>query len=206
MMIAALFVAKDGPYFGNPLIDPWDKERDARKYKGPYPVIAHPPCQRWGKFYAGSPLVIARTGVRKKLGDDNGCFKSALESVREYGGIIEHPWGSKAWDYFNLNKPDRKGGWIKADESGYTCCVEQGQYGHYARKPTLLYVVDTDLPELKWGKTDPVFPGWAIEKYGIDKCKRIGELGLQGGGINSKSRIYTPEPFKQLLIDMVLKT
>ena len=26
--------------------------------------------------------------------------------------------------------PPRAGGWIKADEFGWTCCVEQGQYGH----------------------------------------------------------------------------
>jgi hypothetical protein len=49
-MIAALFVEKDGPYYGIDDVDPWDEERDARKYQGPHPVVAHPPCQLWGRF------------------------------------------------------------------------------------------------------------------------------------------------------------
>ncbi len=49
-MIAALYVETGGCYFGVPwLIDPWDEQRDARLYAGPWPVVAHPPCQRWGK-------------------------------------------------------------------------------------------------------------------------------------------------------------
>lgn len=64
--IAALFVATDGPYSGLPSVDPWDEQRDARRYCGPHPVVAHPPCQRWGKFWAGQPEWIKRTGERKK--------------------------------------------------------------------------------------------------------------------------------------------
>ena len=41
--IAALFVEKNGIYYGLPGVDPWGKDRDARIYDGPYPVIAHPP-------------------------------------------------------------------------------------------------------------------------------------------------------------------
>lgn len=33
-MIAALFVATGGAYYGLPGVDPWDAERDARKYAG----------------------------------------------------------------------------------------------------------------------------------------------------------------------------
>ena len=43
-MIAALFVETGGVYFGLPNVDPWDEERDARLYDGPWPVVAHPPC------------------------------------------------------------------------------------------------------------------------------------------------------------------
>jgi hypothetical protein len=53
-VIAALFVETNGAYFNIPGIDPWDEARDAKKYSGPYPVIAHPPCQRWGKMWMGS--------------------------------------------------------------------------------------------------------------------------------------------------------
>ena len=87
-MIAALFVETNGSYFGLPDIDPWDELRDARKYCGPYPVVGHPPCQRWGKMWFGSPGVVAKTGVRKIKGDDGRCFQAALDAVRKHGGII----------------------------------------------------------------------------------------------------------------------
>jgi hypothetical protein len=84
--IAALYVENGGSYYGLPDIDPWDEKRDARKYDGPYPVVAHPPCQRWGKLWAGQPLHIKKTGERKIKGDDGGCFAAALTAVRRYGG------------------------------------------------------------------------------------------------------------------------
>lgn len=39
-MVAALYVAKDGAYFGVPGVDPWDEVRDARRYAGPWLVRA----------------------------------------------------------------------------------------------------------------------------------------------------------------------
>lgn len=184
-MISALYVQTNGCYYNLPDVDPWDEIRDARTYNGPYPVVAHPPCQRWGKFWAGNPSYIKRTGIRQKLGNDNGCFKAALSAVRSYGGILEHPEHSKAWPHFGLTKPPRQGGWIKADEFGWTCRVEQGRYGHYAPKPTWLYTVGCDLPELRWGVykvKDEDFPSWAIKRYGREKCRRIGLLSFKGGG------------------------
>ena len=203
--IAALYVQTGGSYFNLEGVDPWDQGRDARAYSGPYPVIAHPPCQRWGKMWAGSPSVIARTGVRKIKGDDNGCFAAALDSVRRYGGVLEHPWGSYAWAKFGINKPPREGRWIKADLHGWTCCVEQGRYGHYAPKPTLLYAVGCELPELEWGirkiKAED-FPPAALAKYGEARCRRIGLLSFKGGGTDSTPRIATPEGFRAILIQM----
>ncbi len=156
-MIAALYVETDGCYFGITSVEAWDEKRDARLYHGPYPVVAHPPCQRWGKMWMGSPSYVAKTGIRKKKGDDNGCFAAALAAVRKWGGVIEHPYGSHAWPHFGLNKPPRKGGWIPAgdDYGGWTCCVEQGRYGHWVRKPTLIYAVGCVLPELSWGVSIP---------------------------------------------------
>jgi hypothetical protein len=124
VLIAALYVKTGGSYFGLPDVDPWDEARDARVYAGPHPVIAHPPCQRWGKFWAGQPLWIKRTGQRKIKGDDGGCFRLALDAVRKWGGVLEHPWGSHAWPHFGLNTPDRNGGWNAADAyGGWTCSV-----------------------------------------------------------------------------------
>lgn len=201
--VAALYVQTGGCYFNLPSVDPWDEERDARRYPGPYPVVAHPPCQRWGKLWAGQPLWIKRTGERKIKGDDQGCFKCALADVRRWGGVLEHPCDSNAWAEFGLEKPPRNGGWIEADDhGGWTCCVEQGQYGHYARKPTWLYAVDCDLPELRWGKTEPQFPPEVIAKHGLDYCKRAGELAFKGGGKDNTHRIGTPPEFRDLLIAM----
>jgi hypothetical protein len=201
-MIAALFVEHGGSYWGIDGVDPWDQARDARLYDGPWPAVAHPPCQRWGKFWAGQPLWIKRTGERKTKGDDDGCFASALASVRQWGGVLEHPEGSHAWAHFGLNKPPREGGWVFADDYGWTCCVEQGQYGHYARKPTWLYAVGVRLPELRWGKTEAAFPQAALDRYGLAYCKRAGELAFKGGGKDSKHRIGTPPEFRDLLLSI----
>ena len=200
--VAALYVQTGGSYFNLEGVDPWDEQRDARLYNGPYPVVAHPPCQRWGKLWAGQPLWIKRTGERKIKGDDGGCFAAALAVVRKWGGVLEHPWGSHAWPHFGLNVPPRSGGWIAADfEGGWTCCVEQGRYGHYARKPTLLLAYGVDkLPDLDWGKSEPAFPQEAIDKHGLSYCKRAGELAFKGGGKNSAPRISTPLEFRNLLI------
>lgn len=202
-MIAALYVETGGCYFGLSGVDPWDQVRDARLYAGPHPVVAHPPCQRWGKLWAGQPLHIKNTGQRKTKGDDAGCFEAALAAVRKHGGVLEHPWGSHAWPHFGLAVPERSGGWIMADFlGGWTCCVEQGQYGHYARKPTLLYAFGVDLPSLSWGYSYAQLDPAVVERMGLQRAKRLGEVGARGGGQNSTARIHTPVAFRDLLIDM----
>lgn len=203
MTIAALYVETDGSYFGLPGVDPWDIARDARLYDGPHPVVAHPPCQRWGKLWAGNPSVIKATGVRKIKGDDGGCFASALAAVRRCGGVLEHPDQSHAWPHFNLNKPPRSGGWVPADfHGGWTCCVEQGRYGHYARKPTWLYAVAVDLPDLDWGESEMRLDPAVVARIGLAKAKKRGEVASSGGGTDSSPRIGTPPAFRDLLIRM----
>jgi len=201
--VAALFVDPRGAYAGLDGVDVWDEARDARLYPGPWPVVAHPPCQRWGKMWFGQPLHVKRTGERKVKGGDGGCFAAALEAVRRFGGVLEHPWGSHAWAHFGLNTPDRRGGWIVADFfGGWTCCVEQGRYGHYARKPTLLLAYAVDLPELLWGKSEARLDPAVVERMGLARAKRLGEVGARGGGTDSAPRIHTPAPFRDLLLSM----
>lgn len=207
IQVAALYVAKDGCYFGLLGVDPWDEARDARLYAGPHPVVAHPPCQRWGKLWAGQPLWIKHTGERKIKGDDDGCFESALAAVRRWGGVLEHPHGSHAydrsWGSFGLNKPPRAGGWVAADFlGGWACCVEQGRYGHYARKPTLLLAYGCDLPELDWGHSEARLDPVVVERMGIKRARRLGEVGARGGGKDSEPRIGTPPVFRDLLLSI----
>lgn len=201
MNVAALFVESGGCYFGVPGVDPWDEKRDARAYDGPDPVVAHPPCQRWGKFWAGQPLHIKRTGERKRKGDDAGCFAAALDAVREWGGVLEHPEGSHAWAHFGLNRPPADGGWIVADGfGGWTCRVEQGRYGHYARKPTWLYAARVTLPELQWGKSEWQPCPELVARVGMQRARRLGEVASKGGGTDSSARIATPAGFRDVLL------
>lgn len=146
-MIAALFVEANGIYAGLPDVELWDEARDARAYAGPHPVVAHPPCTRWCRL-AG--LVEARWGYKR--GDDGGTFAAALEAVRLYGGVLEHPAYSDAWRAFGLPTPHRHGGWFGTPAIGYVTHVEQGRYGHLAKKSTWLYAFGVkDLPRLEWG-------------------------------------------------------
>ena len=161
--IAALFVETGGVYFNLSTIDPWDQERDARLYDGPHPVVAHPPCQRWGRYWGGSP----RKPHQYRLGADAGCFATALHAVRIWGGVLEHPKDSHAWRWFGLTKPPPSGGWVTADDvGGQTCCVEQGHYGHMSRKATWLYANSVALPELKWGRSEQRIHPVALARHG----------------------------------------
>ena len=147
--IAALYVEHGGTYYGLDGVEPWGlPERDAREYAGPHPVVAHPPCSRWCRL-AG--LVEARWGHKK--GDDGGHFAAALAAVRKFGGVLEHPAWSDAWEHFGLVKPMAGlPGWLRADtKGGHTCYVEQGRFGHPAKKATWLYACRAPLLDLRWG-------------------------------------------------------
>ena len=197
-MIAALFVATDGPYFGLPGVDPYDIKRDATLYNGPFPVVAHPPCERWGRYWSGGPS--AKT--RRLKGDDGGCFESALNSVRKWGGVLEHPEASHAWSKFALPKPDLNGGWSETDLYGGTaCCVAQGHYGHPAQKMTWLYAVTRgDLPELKWGRA-PNMVRMDLGYHSAEERMRAIKTGICQR-LSKRQRLITPIAFRDLLISI----
>jgi len=146
--VAALYVETNGCYFDLPGVEPWDQQRDARRYEGPLSVVAHPPCQRWGKM---ALVNYSRWGgVKNMPANDGGCFASALHAVRLWGGVLEHPAYSYAWDWFGLLKP--KGiGWHRSMGGDWVCEVWQSAYGHKANKATwLFYSGDLPPPELNW--------------------------------------------------------
>jgi hypothetical protein len=200
-MIAALFVESRGVYFGLPEVDPWDRERDARLYDGPWPVVAHPPCERWGEqWHACRPVGHPKRGV---LGDDGGCFESALRKVRQLGGVIEHPARSRAWPAFGLPVPSVHGGWIMEPYPeihsagiGFSCHVEQGHYGHRLAKPTWLYYVGHEAPSsLCWG------PSGRPKMDRRPSRRRTGEPGSAMGDRGGE-RAATPVPFRDLLLSI----
>lgn len=194
MIVAALYVETDGCYFGLPDVDPWDEGRDAREYRGPWPVVAHSPCQRWGRFWHGS----TRKPHQYRLGEDGGCFAAGVTSVRNYGGVLEHPADSLAWAYFGISPPARCGGWFKADDfGGWTCCVDQGHYGHFSNKLTWLYVCgihSSDLPQLIRGRGEQRIHPRALELHGYEKARRIGMVAMVGGKDKVRIRNATPPP------------
>lgn len=210
-MIAALFVETSGVYFGLEGVDAWDKERDARLYQGPHPVVAHPPCERWGRYWYGGPM-LHKAGRRKRLGDDGGCFEFALCAVRTWGGVLEHPEASHAWRAFGLMRPMRGGGWSVADDvGGWTCCVDQGDYGHRARKATWLYACRVELPTLIWhskkrGDYVRLDAGChsseerKLRKLLTDPVKRR-KMGMVSR-MPADERLVTPIPFRDLLISI----
>lgn len=203
-MIAALYVQPSGCYIGLPDVDPWPESRDARTYAGPWPVVAHPPCERWGRYWSGGPS--AR--VRRVKGDDAGCFAAALAAVRTWGGVLEHPEASAAWRAFDLLAPPRAGGWVAAgDGIGWTCCVEQGHYGHAARKATWLYAAGVKtLPSLSWGKSDArlKFDDGCHSKEERRRRQKLGTLSgpYRGNLPRSLWRAATPIPFRDLLLSI----
>lgn len=200
-MIAALYVETDGAYFGLPGVDPWDEARDARNYRGPWPVVAHPPCQRWGQFAASHPT---KPGVYI-VGDDRGCFRAALSVVRKCGGVLEHPAYSKAWNVeaFDLPRPSHRGGWSNPDAfGGRSAHVEQGHYGHFSRKKTWLYACGVDFPDLIWGPSKQRLHPRAVELHGYEKARRIGVMAMVGGKNKASIRAATPPAFRNLLISI----
>ncbi len=199
-MIAALYIDPDGVY-NIPGVDLWGEDRDARLYAGPYPVVAHPPCERWGRMWFGSPRKPDREKYR--LGDDGGKFAAALAAVRKWGGVLEHPAESNAWDAFELFHPPASGGWVYADwQGGWTCCVEQGHYGHVGRKQTWLYACNVELPSLRWGHSGQRLCPIMLKRHGYAKARRCGVTGSLGGKAKKKNRASTPVEFRDVLINM----
>lgn len=191
-MIAALYVETGGCYFGLDGVDPWDEKRDARLYSGPYSVVAHPPCQLWGNM---AFVNHARWGGdHNKPGNDDGCFESALNSVRKYGGILEHPASSHAWKNYTLPRP-RPGRWFSFKENEYVCEVWQSSYGHKARKRTwLFYCGETIPPEMNWERDNNAeYQIGGQDKRGKEKNKPT---------IRREQASATPILFRDVLISI----
>ena len=130
--VAVLYVAKDSIYKTMPECDCYDLDRNAMTYHGKLPVVAHPPCQLWGKM---ANVNYARWGgEHNKPGNDGGCFKFALDTVNRVGGVLEHPAETYAWAAHGLDFPQKRG-WIPSGK-GFVCEVWQSAYGHKARKRT----------------------------------------------------------------------
>jgi hypothetical protein len=137
--VAALYCDPKGIYPHIPGVETWAWPwRDATKYEGPYPIVAHPPCGPWGRL----------RHLSKR--DRADLAPLALEQVRRWGGVLEHPAGSLLWSLHGDDAdPKKRGSQYMARPGeepdcwgGYTVEVSQCDWGHVARKRTWLYLIN----------------------------------------------------------------
>ena len=171
--VAALYIDPRGPYPRMAGVDCWDEARDARLYAGPWPVVAHPPCGPWSSL---------RTLSRETTAD---CATRAVEQVRMFGGVLEHPQGSKLWEACGLPDP---------------FVVDQCDFGHVARKRTWLYIV---------GGTPGPLPVRRVPTHWCSGVHTPGARGKPPAGIkicSAQQRRRTPPAFAEWLVAIARST
>jgi hypothetical protein len=187
-VIAALYIDPRGPYAARPGVEAWGlPARDARTYAGPWPVVAHPPCGPWGRLKH-----LDRSGAAD-------CAPWAVEAVRRFGGVLEHPRGSDFWTAARLPAPG-----APADAyGGFALDVEQVAWGHVARKPTWLYVVGFPggaaalAREVRTGGTPT---HWASGRRGMARASSNVPPGIKV--CSAAQRRRTPPAFAEWLISI----
>ena len=181
--VAVLYARADSNYRALDGTDVWDAERDARRWPGGVPVVAHPPCRAWGNLRA----------FAKPREDEKALALHAVECVRRWGGVLEHPAGSTLWAAAGLPKPgegvDQWGGW--------TLAAPQLWWGHRAEKRTWFYVVGADLRQLPQIPFSMALP----TRYVVAKTGR--RKGMPGWmpDMNTAEREATPPALAAWLVE-----
>lgn len=170
--VAVLFARKDSCYKGFDLADVWDIERDARNYRGAAPVVAHPPCRAWGRL----------RHLAKPRHDERELAIVAVDAVRRFGGVLEHPAGSTLWPAAALPAPGQRDSF-----GGFTMPIRQSWFGHPAPKNTWLYVCGCEPSDV------PAFPFHLGDAAG-----RVELLGRA-------SREATPPELASWLLDLAMR-
>jgi len=94
---------------------------------------------------------------------------------------------------------------VNADfEGGWTCCVDQGHYGHRAQKATWLYAVGVRLPLLKWDKSSG---GLRLDDgyHSKEERRRATRTGICQR-LSRRQRLETPIEFRDLLLAIASTT
>ena len=181
--VAAMFVRANSIYKTMPGVDAWDAERDARKFLGGMPVVAHPPCRLWAGL---------RHMATRGRPDEKELAVWSVAMVRQNGGVLEHPRRSTLWAHCGLPLPGKR------DEfGGWTLPILQSDFGHKAEKATFLYVVGCapaeipDLPALNLG--------YATHVVGSSRNTRPGMPGARPE-ITKAEREHTPAELAHWLV------
>lgn len=180
--VAVLFARADSVYKTLPGLDVWDEARDARKWPGGVPVVAHPPCRLWAKL---RQFAKARDPEMER-----GLAVLAVKHLQRWGGVLEHPAESTLWAHMGLptpgRAPDAHGGW--------TAEVRQCDWGHKAEKLTWLYIVGVHPDAL------PPLPPRS-EPTGVIKPQRF--VPRDSRKIVTKAeREHTPPAFAAWLVEV----
>ncbi len=126
----------------------WGVERDAKTYGGPYPVVAHPPCKPWGKLSWSWEAKNQRDGLDRS--EEKACGPRAVEQVRAFGGVLEHPDGSRLWAECSLPDPrplmDLRLMLFRPSE--FTIIIDQCDFGFPARKRTRFFFAGIDPADI----------------------------------------------------------
>ena len=125
-MVSVLFCRADSAYKNDSRFDVWDAQRNALLWDGGSPLIAHPPCRAWGIL---SHMAKPRPG-------EKDLAPWAISQIRKFGGVLEHPKGSRLWKFMQLPEP----GAMPDEFGGFSILLDQWDFGHVARKPTKLYI------------------------------------------------------------------
>ncbi len=193
MTVAVLFARADSNYKAMPGVDVWDAERDARRWPGGAPVVAHPPCRAWGRLH-----YFARPRPDEK---DLGFF--AADQVRRFGGVLEHPKDSKLWGAAGLPRPGQLDAW-----GGWTLPISQSWWGHKAEKLTWLYIVGCsprELPEmpLRLGRATHVITQSRVRRKDGTRLRK----GMEGWRpeVTKAEREHTPPELAAWLVDLAAR-
>lgn len=185
ILVAALFVRQDSIYKTMPGVDAWDMERDARRWPGGGPAVAHPPCRAWGRLrHMANPRP-----------DEKDLAYFAVDCVRRFGGVLEHPKKSTLWPAAGLPSPGER------DEfGGWTLPINQNWWGHRAEKGTWLYIVGCEPSELP---TIPMVLGSAPFVVSTGSTNHIPK-GAPGWrpAISHAEREHTPPALAEWLVEV----
>lgn len=178
-MVAALFVRADSVYKTLPGVDAWDIERDARRWAGGAPCVVHPPCRTWGRLRQ----------FAKPRDDEKALGPWAVEQVRKFGGVLEHPRESTLFAHCGMPRP----GQFPDDFGGYTIDIDQFHFGHRAEKGTWLYIVGCEPDDL------PPIP---VREGRPTHCVRPTKSYPRLPSITKREREHTPDALAAWLVDV----
>lgn len=161
--------------------DCFDIERNALTCNRLEAAIYHPPCRTWAR-------------LRGLCNNEPGEHLLAVWSIIRiwrYGGVLEHPAGSKLWKLMQLPLPgsgvDSKG--------GFSLSIDQFWFGHKCKKNTWLYIRGCDPGQI---------PAYPLNFDLIQHCISSTGKKSQLKEVSKKWREKTPVALAQWLIELIL--